>query len=79
MSTIFVFRKRDAATGRARAFSTPGYPLVPVLFILAAVALTVFQLADDPVNTLLGCVVILLGVPVYLYFQGQRRAAHLLD
>ena len=74
VSTVFVFRKRDAASGRPRAFSTPGYPVVPVLFILAAVALTVFQLVDDPKNTLLGCLVILLGVPLFFYFDRKRKA-----
>ncbi len=75
MSTVFVFRKRDAQTGRPRAFSTPGYPVVPVLFILAAIALTIFQLVDDPKNTLLGCLVILLGIPLFLYFERKRQSA----
>ncbi len=73
VSTVFVFRRRDAATGRPRAFSTPGYPWVPALFILAAVALTVFQLVDDPRNTLLGCLVIIAGVPLYFYFRAERK------
>ncbi|MGI4853031.1 MAG: APC family permease [Janthinobacterium lividum] len=72
VSTVFVFRKRDAITGRARAFSTPGYPVIPIVFILASVALTVFQLVDDPRNTLLGCLVILCGVPLYFYFKARR-------
>lgn len=75
VSTVFVFRKRDAASGRQRSFSTPGYPVVPILFILAAVALTVFQLMDDPKNTLLGCLVILLGVPLFYYFDRRRKAS----
>ena len=73
VSTVFVFRRRDAVSGKARAFSTPGYPLVPVLFIVAAVTLTGFQLADDPRNTLTGCLVILLGVPVFFYFDRLRK------
>ncbi|HEY9137493.1 MAG TPA: amino acid transporter, partial [Terriglobus sp.] len=74
VSTVFVFRKRDAASGRARVFSTPGYPVVPILFILAAIALTVFQLVDDPKNTLLGCLVIVLGIPLFFYFDRKRKA-----
>jgi APA family basic amino acid/polyamine antiporter len=73
VSTVFIFRKRDAITGKPREFSTPGYPVVPIIFILAAVALTVFQLYDDPKNTLLGCLVIVLGVPVFYYFDRKRR------
>jgi APA family basic amino acid/polyamine antiporter len=74
VSTVFVFRKRDAIAGRPRAFSTPGYPVVPIVFIIAAIALTVFQLVDDPRNTLLGCLVILLGIPVFHYFNNKRKA-----
>ena len=74
VSTIFVFRKRDRAAGVERAFSTPGYPVIPILFILAAVALTLFQLVDDPRNTLLGCLVILCGVPLFYHFQRRGRA-----
>ena len=75
VSTVFIFRRRDAITGKAREFSTPGYPVVPVVFILAAIALTVFQLYDDPRNTLLGCLVILLGVPLFFYFDRKRKMA----
>ncbi len=75
VSTVFIFRRRDAITGKAREFSTPGYPAVPVVFILAAIALTVFQLYDDPRNTLLGCLVILLGVPLFFYFDRKRKMA----
>lgn len=73
VSTVFVFRWRDARTGRPRAFSTPGYPVVPAVFILAALALTVFQLIDDPRNTLLGSLVIVCGIPLFYYFDRRRR------
>ena len=76
VSTVFVFRSRDSRTGRPRAFSTPGYPLVPIIFIVAAIALTVFQLVDDPRNTLTGCLVIVMGVPVFFYFQAKRGREH---
>ncbi len=74
VSTVFVFRHRDTRTGKPRDFYTPGYPVVPVVFIVAAIALTIFQLYDDPKNTLLGCLVIVLGVPVFFYFDRKRKA-----
>ncbi len=77
-STVFVFRRRDApleATGvrSPRPYSVWGYPVLPALFILAATALLVFCLADQPRNSLFGITVILLGIPVHLWFQ--RRAS----
>ncbi len=71
-STIFVFRRRDAASGTARPFSTPLYPVVPLIFILAALMVTVFSVVDKPVDSLLGMLVISLGVPLYLWFAKRR-------
>jgi APA family basic amino acid/polyamine antiporter len=73
VSTVFVFRKRDAITGKPRVFSTPGYPVVPIVFILASMALTVFQFMDDPKNTSIGSIVILLGIPLFYYFDKKRK------
>ncbi|RXH54266.1 APC family permease [Granulicella sibirica] len=72
-STIFVFRRRDAAG--ARPFSVWGYPVVPVLFIAAAGVLLVFSIMDQPRNSLFGMAVILLGIPVHALYQRGRRAA----
>jgi APA family basic amino acid/polyamine antiporter len=70
-STIFVFRRREAAADRP--FSVPGYPVVPVLFILAALVLMIFSIEDQPINSLGGLGVILCGIPVYLLYR--RRGA----
>jgi APA family basic amino acid/polyamine antiporter len=69
-STIFVFRRRDAA--ETRVFSVPGYPVVPLLFIAAAAVLLVFSIKDQPVNSLAGLGVILCGIPVHLWYQRMR-------
>ena len=72
-STIFVFRRRDLAADRP--FSVWGYPVLPVLFILAAAVLLVFSFADQPRSSLAGSAVILLGIPVHYAFRSRRRAA----
>jgi APA family basic amino acid/polyamine antiporter len=69
-STIFVFRRREATADRP--FSVPGYPVVPVLFILAAIVLTIFSIEDQPINSLGGLGVILCGIPIYLFYQRRR-------
>ena len=70
-STIFLFRRRDAASGTTRPYSVWGYPLLPAFFIAAATVLLVFSFADQPRNSLIGSGIILLGVP--LHFLLQRR------
>jgi APA family basic amino acid/polyamine antiporter len=72
-STVFVFRRRepDAAT---RPYSMWGYPVLPLLFIAAAIVLLVFSFADQPRNSLIGTMIILLGIPLHYAFQTRARA-----
>jgi APA family basic amino acid/polyamine antiporter len=72
-STIFVFRRRDPPA--SRPFSVPGYPVFPILFIAAATVLLVFSIEDEPVNSLGGVAVILLGIPAHLLFQRWKHRA----
>jgi APA family basic amino acid/polyamine antiporter len=70
-STIFVFRKREPDV--ARPYRTAGYPLVPALFIGTAFVLLCYTFFSNRRDSIGGVVVILLGVPVYLWFARQRR------
>jgi basic amino acid/polyamine antiporter, APA family len=57
---------------RERSFRTPWYPVLPILFLLAAGAIVVSTVASAPVHAILGVGAILLGLPIYLIFR-QRR------
>ena len=85
-STIFVFRWREP--NAERPYKTWGYPVVPALFIVAAGFLLWFTFKENlkypmvptsvigpPVNSLstAGVALILLGIPVYLYFAHRRQ------
>ncbi|MCU1224987.1 MAG: amino acid permease-associated region [Edaphobacter sp.] len=69
-STVFIFRRREPNT--LRPYSVWGYPILPALFILAAVVLLLFSFADQPVNSLVGTGVILLGIPLHYLLQSRR-------
>jgi basic amino acid/polyamine antiporter, APA family len=71
-STVFVFRHREP--NAVRPYSVWGYPVLPALFILAAVVLLVFSFHDQLRNSLVGTVVILLGVPLHYLLQRSRSA-----
>ncbi len=71
-STLFVFRWRDPAVNRP--YRVWGYPWVPALFVLVAGILLYYTFADNLMNSALGCLVILSGIPVFLFFARRRRA-----
>jgi APA family basic amino acid/polyamine antiporter len=64
---IFVLRrKRPDAERPYRAF---GYPVVPVLYILAALAIMLVLILYKTQTTWPGLVIVLLGAPVYLFWS----------
>ena len=65
--TLFVFRRRDG--NAAPAVSTPGYPVTPLIFLAQIVVLLALVLMNTPWQALLGCAVVLLGIPVYALLQ----------
>ena len=73
-ATVFVFRVREPET--PRPYRVTGYPVVPALFILAALVLLVFSFLDQPRNSIAGAIVILCGVPLHIWFQ-QRGARNI--
>ncbi len=69
-AAVFLFRRRlpDAP----RPYRTWGYPVVPILFILACLLLIGNTLVESPVESLIGLGIVALGLPAYLVFR--RRA-----
>ena len=49
-----------------------GYPIVPVLFILFSVLLLINTIITQPKQTLMGLLMLLLGIPLYFYFKKRR-------
>jgi basic amino acid/polyamine antiporter, APA family len=73
-STVFVFRAREQ-TGQERSslrFRMPWFPILPLAFILAAMYVVLGSVASNPANALKGTVLMLLGVPVFLYWRRRE-------
>jgi APA family basic amino acid/polyamine antiporter len=69
-STIFVFRRREPEA--ARPYRVWGYPVVPILFVLASSVLLYYTFAGNLANSAFGLLVIVAGIPVYWWFAGHR-------
>jgi basic amino acid/polyamine antiporter, APA family len=71
--SIFVYRRRRPNADRP--FSVPGYPLTPLAFILAAVAIVLNTFIVQPERALVGIAVVFLGVPAYLFWSARLKAS----
>jgi len=60
---VFVLRKRQPDT--PRTYRTWGYPVTPILFLLASLYMLGNALIESPVATGLGALLILAGIPVW--------------
>jgi APA family basic amino acid/polyamine antiporter len=56
-----------------RPYKTWGYPVTPLLFVLAAVYVAVGSLLSSFRNAMFGLLIICLGIPAYLYWSGKLR------
>jgi APA family basic amino acid/polyamine antiporter len=74
-STVFVFRARErsGAESSSLRFRMPGFPILPIAFIVAAMYVVLGSVASNPGNALKGSVLMLLGVPVFLYWQRREK------
>lgn len=70
VGAVFVLRR--TMPDAERPYKTLGYPLVPILFILAAIWLVINSIVTSPVESLIGLVLIALGLPVYFFFRRRR-------
>jgi basic amino acid/polyamine antiporter, APA family len=68
--TLVVFRRRDG--GATAAVLTPGYPFTQLIFVAQVLLLLVLILMNTPRQALLGCAVVLLGIPVYAFLQREH-------
>jgi basic amino acid/polyamine antiporter, APA family len=72
-AAVFVLRKRQPDL--PRPYRTWGYPVVPALFIAASLLLVGNTILERPTESMLGVVLVALGLPAYAYWRRQRPAA----
>lgn len=75
VAAVIVLRGRQPQL--ARPYRTPGYPFVPLIFIVASALVLLNSLVEQTQVTLLNLAITLAGIPVYALWRwlGARRAA----
>ncbi len=56
-----------------RPYRTPGYPVIPIIFLIVTAALLVNTLWTAPVQAFTGLGLIALGLPVYWYWSRHNE------
>ena len=72
VAAVFVLRRKRPDL--PRPYRAWGYPAVPLLFLVASLAMVANALWTDPVNTGVTMLIILLGVPLYYGWKLANRA-----
>ncbi len=69
MTAASVIVLRIKRPGMPRPFRVPGYPVVPIFFVLVAMALLYSTLLNSPRESGIGLVLIIAGLPFYFYWK----------
>lgn len=67
VASVIILRRRRPEL--PRPYRTWGYPVTPIVFIAAALFISVNSLIAQPLNALAGLGIILLGIPAYFYWR----------
>lgn len=70
-SSVFVLRRK--LPNADRPYKTFGYPIVPLVFVLVALWLIINTLFTKPVESVVGLILMALGLPLYFYFRAKRK------
>ena len=73
MTTTSVIVLRRKRPDLVRPYRTLGYPVVPVLFVLAACAILIPTLFESPRESLIGLSVIAIAWPFYHYWSRRKK------
>ena len=57
--------------GYAPRWRMPGVPAIPIVFAVVSFAIAFNQIRVDPINSIIGLGMVLVGLPVYLIWSKQ--------
>jgi APA family basic amino acid/polyamine antiporter len=68
---VVILRRRD---GYSPQWRMPGVPYVPIAFALFSFAIALNEILTNPLNAMIGLLLVVIGLPVYwIWLRGSRR------
>jgi APA family basic amino acid/polyamine antiporter len=74
LTVIGLFVLRWKRPDVPRPYRCTGYPWLPAIYVLVGVAWTLNTIVERPIQALCGALIVLLGVPGYLFWKHTSRA-----
>ena len=71
-ASLFMLRRRDGGKLTPGIHGTPGHPYTTALFIASCIAIVASTVWSDPANAVIGWLILLAGIPVYLYWSRRK-------
>jgi len=71
VGAVIVLRKKRPDL--PRPYKTWGYPLTPIIFMLAALYISGTSLVSTFKESMFGLIIIFLGVPAYIYWKKRKK------
>jgi APA family basic amino acid/polyamine antiporter len=66
LAVLGVFKLRKS---RASLYRLPGFPAVPLIYILAGISILTLGFFERPVESSIAIVMVLVGIPVFFAFK----------
>ena len=71
---VFILRIRQP--NAERPYKVPGYPFVPIIFIVVATWFVINTIVQQTADSIVGLLLVLAGIPFYLYWKKQMLSAN---
>ncbi len=75
VASVIVLRKKRPDL--ERPYKTWGYPVTPIIFVLAAVYVAISALIGQFKNAMGGLLIIVIGIPAYFFWRTDRKGTKL--
>jgi len=73
LGALAVMMLRRSEPNAVRPFRVPGYPVTPILFVVAAVALVINTIVTQPGISSIGLAFVALGAPAFFIWRSRGR------